>query len=76
MARGRKPSVRYWDSRGGYCCWIDGQRELLAKGADDAPSGPVYLEALERFRNEELPRVMVMRQHEQVAQHVLERAAG
>jgi len=36
MARGRKPSVRYWDSRGGYCCWINGRRELLAKGPKDA----------------------------------------
>ncbi len=50
MARGRKPSVRYWQSRGGYCCWIDGRRELLAKGPDDAPKGPTYLEALNRFR--------------------------
>lgn len=50
MARGRKPSVRYWDSRGGYCCWIDDKRELLAKGPKDDPTGPTYLEALGRFR--------------------------
>ena len=50
MGRGRKPSVRYWDSRGGYCCWIDGRRELLARGPDDAPKGPTYLRALTQFR--------------------------
>lgn len=50
MARGRKPSVRYWESRGGYCCWIDGRRELLAKGPEDAPKGPTYREALTRFQ--------------------------
>jgi len=49
MARGRKPSVRYWESRGGYCAWINGKRELLAKGPDDAPKGPTYLEATQRF---------------------------
>jgi len=50
MARGRKPSVRYWESRGGYCCWIDGRRELLAKGPEDAPKGATYREALSRFQ--------------------------
>lgn len=50
MARGRKPSVRYWDSRGGYCAWISGKRELLAKGPKDDPRGPTYLEALGRFK--------------------------
>ena len=50
MPRGRKPSVRYWESRGGYCCWIDGHRELLAKGPKDAPKGPTYRAALNRFR--------------------------
>jgi hypothetical protein len=50
MGRGRKPSVRYWESRGGYWCWVDGRRELLAKGPHDAPKGPTYLEALDRFR--------------------------
>jgi hypothetical protein len=50
MSRGRKPSVRYWESRGGYCCWIGDKRELLAKGPKDDPRGPTYLAALERFR--------------------------
>ena len=36
MPRGKKPSVRYWDSRGGYGCWIDGTQHILAKGPDDA----------------------------------------
>jgi integrase len=50
VARGKKPSVRYWASRGGYCCWIDGTQHLLAKGPKDDPTGPTYLDALERFR--------------------------
>jgi integrase len=49
MARGRKPSVRYWESRGGYCCWIDGRRELLASGPKDAPRGPTFKAANARF---------------------------
>ncbi len=39
MARGKKPSVRYWGSRGGYGCWIDGTQHILAKGPDNAPTG-------------------------------------
>ncbi len=50
MARGKKPSVRYWDSRGGYCCWIGKDQHLLAKGPKDDPIGPTYLKALDRFR--------------------------
>src|SRR4051812_31793188 len=50
MARGRKPSVRYWESRGGFCAWVNGRRELLAKGPDDAPKGETYLAALDRFK--------------------------
>jgi integrase len=50
MARGKKPSVRYWDSRGGYCCWIGKDQHLLAKGPKDDPTGPTYLHALDRFR--------------------------
>src|SRR5688572_11759957 len=45
----KKPSVRYWDSRGGYGCWIRGVQHILAKGADDGPTGPTYLDALDRF---------------------------
>lgn len=45
----KKPSVRYWESRGGYGSWIDGTQHILAKGPDDGPRGPTYLEALQRF---------------------------
>lgn len=50
MARGRKPSVRYWESRKAYCCWIGADQHVLARGPDDAPNGPTYLEAHARFR--------------------------
>jgi integrase len=50
MARGPKPSVRYWKSWGGYGAWINGTQHLLAKGSEDAPTGPTYLEALGQFR--------------------------
>lgn len=50
MARGKKPSVRYWKSRGGYCCWIGSVQHILAKGEDDAPTGKTYLEAHARFK--------------------------
>jgi integrase len=49
MARGPKPSVRYWQSRGAYCCWIGKDRHFLARGPDDAPNGPTYTEALQKF---------------------------
>ncbi|MFY7954236.1 MAG: hypothetical protein ACOVT5_17160 [Armatimonadaceae bacterium] len=49
MKRGPKPSVRYWPTRGAYCCKFNHQRVVLAKGPDDAPSGPTYLEALSQF---------------------------
>ncbi len=42
--------MRYWATRGGYCCRLGPIRHLLAKGPDDAPNGPTYLEALEHFR--------------------------
>lgn len=50
MARGPKPTVRYWASRKAYACWIGQDRHFLARGPDDAPSGPTYLEALDKFR--------------------------
>ncbi|MBA4190276.1 MAG: hypothetical protein C0467_20005 [Planctomycetaceae bacterium] len=50
MARGKKPSVRYWEGRRAYCCWIAGKQETLARGPDDAPQGPTYLAALDQFR--------------------------
>lgn len=50
MAHGPKPTVRYWASRKAYACWIGKDRHFLARGPDDAPSGPTYLEAIDRFR--------------------------
>lgn len=50
MARGPKPTVRYWKSRKAYACWIGEDRHFLARGPDDAPSGPTYLAALDKFR--------------------------
>jgi integrase len=50
MPRGPKPTVRYWKSRGAYACWIGQTRHFLARGPDDAPGGPTYLEALDKFR--------------------------
>jgi len=48
----RKASVRYWPGRkgGGYFCVHRGTRYELALGPDDAPDGPTYLAALERFQ--------------------------
>lgn len=45
----RRPSVRYWESRGGYGCWIGGKQYLLAKGPDDYPDGPTYRAAARAF---------------------------
>jgi integrase len=50
MARGPKPTVRYWKSRKAYACWIGEDRHFLARGPDDAPNGPTYLAALDKFR--------------------------
>src|SRR5438876_5378830 len=46
----RKPSVRYFTSRGAYYCQWQNQQHRLATGPDDAPTGPVYLEALAKFK--------------------------
>ena len=50
MVRSKKPSVRYWKSRGGYCCWIGKDQHILAKGEDDAPTGKTFLAAHARFK--------------------------
>lgn len=50
MPPGPKPSVRYWESRNAYGCWLGPDQHILAKGPDDAPGGPTYLAALDRFR--------------------------
>src|SRR5438309_1032093 len=46
----RRPSVRYFDSRGAYYCQWQGRQHRLASGPDDAPTGPTYLGALEAFK--------------------------
>jgi integrase len=45
-----KPQVRYFDSRHGYYCQWNHKQYLLAKGPDDAPTGPTYLDALGKFQ--------------------------
>ncbi|MFL5340275.1 MAG: tyrosine-type recombinase/integrase [Gemmataceae bacterium] len=55
----RKPSVRYWPSRKGYCVKVNGVQHLLAPGPDDygnpepgsnSQHGPTYLAALDEFK--------------------------
>ena len=46
----RRPSIVYFASRQAYYCQIDKRQHRLASGPDDAPRGPTYLAALERFR--------------------------
>lgn len=50
MAKGRKSSVRYYASKGGYFTHFEGKNIRLADGPDDAPKGKIYLAALDRFR--------------------------
>src|SRR5262245_51128917 len=45
----RRASVRYWESRGAYCCWFKGKQTVLAEGPDDFP-GPTYQAALDKFQ--------------------------
>src|SRR5436309_1852006 len=47
--RGRKASVRYYASKGGYFTHFEGKNIRLADGPDDAPNGPTYLAALAKF---------------------------
>src|SRR5690242_16702253 len=46
---GRRASVRYWESRGGYCCEMGGRQIVLATGPRDEPNGPCYEAALKAF---------------------------
>lgn len=48
--RGRKSSVRYYASKGGYFTHHEGKNIRLADGPDDAPKGKTYLAALARFQ--------------------------
>jgi integrase len=45
----RRASVRYWPSRGGYCCKLAGVQHLLASGPDDYPDGPTFKAACKAF---------------------------
>lgn len=48
--KGRKASVRYYASKGGYFTHFEGQNVRLSTGPKDEPKGPTYLAALEEFR--------------------------
>jgi len=45
----RNSEVNYWPSRAGFYTTVKGKQELLAKGIDDSPDGPVYRLALAKF---------------------------
>jgi integrase len=45
----RRASVRYYESRKAYFTHFEGRQIPLAKGPDDAPKGPTYLAALDKF---------------------------
>ncbi|HEX5269045.1 MAG TPA: tyrosine-type recombinase/integrase [Gemmataceae bacterium] len=47
---GRKASVRYYPSRGAYFTTYRGKTHRLAEGPDDAPAGPTFLAALDKFK--------------------------
>ncbi len=46
----RRPSVRYFASRGAYYCQINKVQNHLATGPDDYPNGPTYRAAVNKFR--------------------------
>jgi len=48
--KGRKASVRYHASKGGYFTHFEGKQIRRADGPDDAPKGATYLAALARFQ--------------------------
>jgi integrase len=48
--RGRKSSIRYYDSKNGYFTEYQGKKYRLATGPDDGPSGPTFLKALDEFK--------------------------
>jgi hypothetical protein len=49
MFMARKSSIRYWASRGAYCCEFQGRQHVLAKGPDDYPHGETYKAAFKAF---------------------------
>lgn len=46
----RKPSVRYFPSRGAFYCQLDGKQHKLAEGPDDRMHGPTYTAALRKYK--------------------------
>ena len=49
MGRRAKNNVVHWPSKGGYGAWIGGRQVMLARGPDDAPNGPVFAAAVEKW---------------------------
>jgi integrase len=47
---GRKSSIKHYPSKNGYFTIYCGQTYRLATGPDDAPSGPTFLAAIDKFR--------------------------
>jgi integrase len=45
----KKPSVRYFPSRGAYYCQHKGRQHKLAVGPDDSPTGPTFLAAVKQY---------------------------
>lgn len=45
----RRPSVRYYSSRGKFYCQHEGKQHCLGDGPDDFPNGPQYQAAVQAF---------------------------
>jgi integrase len=50
MRVGRKPAVRFYESRNAYFVTLKGVFHRLGDGPDDRPSGPNYLAALAKYK--------------------------
>ena len=48
--RGRKSSIRYYESKNGYFTQFEGKKYRLSTGPKDGPTGPTFLEALDKFK--------------------------
>lgn len=46
---GRKANVRWYESKNGYYCTLDGKRHRLGDGPDDSPTGPNHNLAVAEF---------------------------
>src|ERR1039457_6261363 len=50
MARGRKASVRYFESKNGFFGVVNGKRiRLVSCDADDSPDGPHFMESVKKW---------------------------